>query len=144
MPDGGGPRPEHPHRPLRGDPRAVQGRAQQTPHRWDPAPRVLTSPRVTCHVSGMSGCGWSSCREGCTGQPWECDQVHVSYTPRPTVLTASSSSPSSPLPRTAPLRISVKGCGYPPTVNCSSWLQMFGQNNSQFPCYYSGTMLLLV
>ena len=37
----------------------------------------------------------------------------------------------------------MKGCGYPPTVNCSSWLQMFGQNNSQFPCYYSGTTDLL-
>ena len=80
----------------------------------------------------MSECSWSSCREGCTGQPWECHQVYVEFRTAPTV-----SSSSSMVTRTAPLKISVKGCGYPPAVNCSVWIRDFGQNNSEFPCYYS-------
>ena len=91
------------------------------------------SPLHKLTVAGMSECSWSSCREGCTGQPWECHQVYVEFRTTPPV---SSSSPSL-VTRTAALKISVKGCGYPPTVNCSVWIRDFGQKNTTFPCYYS-------
>ena len=30
-----------------------------------------------------------------------------------------------------------QGCGYPPAVNCSSWIRQFGVEESTFPCYYA-------
>ena len=87
-------------------------------------------------LSGLSECSWSSCREGCTGDQAECVHVYVQFQPL-TPVSVSSSTPAETVRRTAPLKVSVNGCGYPPSVNCSMWIQEFGRNNSKFPCYYS-------
>ena len=95
---------------------------------------------------GLSECSWSSCREGCTGDIYTCHQIHVEYQPLSgvtgAVVTATSATNSATLKassatRRSQLKITPKGCGYPPTVNCSQWTSEFGQNNSKFPCYYS-------
>lgn len=31
----------------------------------------------------------------------------------------------------------VQGCGYPPSVNCTTWIREFGRLDSTFPCYYA-------
>ena len=86
---------------------------------------------------GLSECSWSSCREGCTGQKAECHQIYVSFKPLSPETVSTSTSSSAPIQTVAPLKVTVKGCGYPPSVNCSTWLRQFGRNNSNFPCYYS-------
>ena len=31
----------------------------------------------------------------------------------------------------------LQGCGYPPSVNCTTWIREFGRVDSTFPCYYA-------
>ena len=45
----------------------------------------------------------------------------------------------SPTKHNGVLFVNVKGCGYPPSVNCSAWISQFGFPQSTFPCYYSRT-----
>ena len=33
--------------------------------------------------------------------------------------------------------LAFQGCGYPPSVNCTTWLREFGRLDSTFPCYYA-------
>ena len=33
--------------------------------------------------------------------------------------------------------MNVKGCGYPPTVQCKLWISEFGGENTTIPCHYS-------
>lgn len=37
----------------------------------------------------------------------------------------------------ATLLINIKGCGYPPSVRCKTFVEIFGYEGSVFPCYYS-------
>jgi len=114
---------------------------------------------------GRSNCSWASCREGCTAQIYKCHQIRVTYTPRRgynnnTMLEEIQESEWAYLTRTerhpdhdegggdvvekvvedTPLLINIKGCGYPPEVNCDLYAEMY-QNYSAagytFPCYYS-------
>ena len=39
----------------------------------------------------------------------------------------------------AVLFVNVKACGYPPSVQCSSWVKDYGKLNSSIPCHYSRT-----
>ena len=32
-----------------------------------------------------------------------------------------------------------QGCGYPPSVNCTTWIARFGAVGSTFPCHYART-----
>ena len=32
-----------------------------------------------------------------------------------------------------------QGCGYPPSVNCTTWISRFGAVGSTFPCHYART-----
>ena len=83
----------------------------------DPAVASLRgelSPRpVTCRVLsaqyrlGVSKCGWSSCREGCTQDIFQCHQVLVEYSPL--------EFPDLTVPAT--LLVNIRGCGYPPEVS---------------------------
>lgn len=43
------------------------------------------------------------------------------------------------LPQTeeATLLVNIKGCGYPPSVKCKTFIEVFGDEGSIFPCYYS-------
>lgn len=37
----------------------------------------------------------------------------------------------------ATLLVNIKGCGYPPSVKCKTYTDVFGAEGSIFPCYYS-------
>ena len=39
----------------------------------------------------------------------------------------------------AALFVNVKGCGYPPAVQCKDWLNEYGIVGGLFPCYYART-----
>ena len=39
----------------------------------------------------------------------------------------------------AALFVNVKACGYPPSVQCSKWVDQYGKINSTIPCHYSKT-----
>ncbi|XP_040575162.1 protein tipE isoform X1 [Lepeophtheirus salmonis] len=113
---------------------------------------------ITCKASyvqakiGSSKCNWSSCREGCTATMYKCYQVRVIYSLRPYVngtkasaitdwvdLTRFDEKENSTV-RDTPLLINIKGCGYPPTVNCQSFTEHYEQvmlNDDVFACYVS-------
>ena len=76
----------------------------------------------------MRNCSWSSCREGCTQEIFECHQVHVEYR-----------IPGNTKTQRAGLFVNIAGCGYPPDVDCEEWINMFGVNDSTIQCYYSRT-----
>jgi hypothetical protein len=155
---------------------------------------------------GASNCTWSSCREGCTKEVYECTQIRVNYKIMPEVereegeegnaegdetaddnivaklneyLTSergarySSSRPEraireydysemdeddernsgdlfkAPEPTglmgndsewyytKAKLFPNVKGCGYPPMLNCSIFVKKYSAPGTNFSCYYS-------
>ena len=75
----------------------------------------FTSSSVECRIVsaryllGVSRCqtSWSSCREGCTRDIFECHQVTVEY--------LASEDQQTHL---AQLYVNVPGCGYPPEVVC--------------------------
>lgn len=37
----------------------------------------------------------------------------------------------------ATLLVNIKGCGYPPSVTCKTFTEVFGVEGAVFPCYYS-------
>ena len=43
----------------------------------------LKSNNARVSISGASQCSWSSCREGCTKDLFECNHVYVEYVPNP-------------------------------------------------------------
>lgn len=152
---------------------------------------------VTRHVErmrGVSNCSWTSCREGCTREVYECTQIRVNYkitkpSPTPPPPTATPTTPESafdnnfldrrrrllsmqdydysdilghdlPAPdpdeETPPtttdvadpsdsewffvgakLLPNVKGCGYPPMLNCTVFLKNYSQLGTNFSCFYS-------
>lgn len=121
----------------------------------DPALATLTADfvekPVECRVIlsrailGLSNCSWSSCREGCTRDIFSCHHILVEYTylqedykqmNRERRLEGLDPSPTK---HNAVLFVNVKGCGYPPSVNCSTWIHQFGVQDSTFPCYYART-----
>lgn len=152
----------------------------------------------TEHFKGASNCSWTSCREGCTKEVYECTQIRVNYK----VFKPSNSSNEtvdsnivdgiSVLPPKDKTRVArgiipdyeysdtlvpekdseksiegvkfmdysedsdlaltgndswfftgarlfpnVKGCGYPPMLNCSIWAKKYKEIGSNFSCYYS-------
>lgn len=174
------------------------------------------------HFRGVSNCSWTSCREGCTREVYECTQIRVNYkvfkpppsnltnetifddvfnivelTPPPHPLKPHTISQnaqnkhkhasyvrskrsirdydyvidSEPNPETkeekhapgiefmeysdtqeltglmgntsewfftgARLFPNVKGCGYPPSLNCTIWVKKFIEIGTNFSCYYS-------
>lgn len=155
----------------------------------------------TEHFKGASNCSWTSCREGCTKEVYECTQIRVNYkiwkpsnssnetvdsnmldeisvlTPkdksrveRGIISEYEYSDTSVPekdseksiegiefmeYPAEGPeltglmgnesewfftgarLFPNVKGCGYPPMLNCSIWAKKYKEIGSNFSCYYS-------
>ena len=88
----------------------------------------------SAYLIGISNCSWSSCRHGCTAEVYKCWQVEVNFTLKPLsqpipppwgALTSLSMAragaghlpPSSP--HLARLYPNVRGCGYPPQLQCS-------------------------
>lgn len=107
---------------------------------------------------GASNCslpgGWASCREGCTREIYECAQIFVNYTvPGDRVrdlnarnrrsLLVRGYRPIEPEPAAgwtyslARIYPNVKGCGYPPHLNCTVFRNKYFEVGSSYPCYYS-------
>ncbi|KAL1493209.1 hypothetical protein ABEB36_011306 [Hypothenemus hampei] len=127
----------------------------------------------TERLLGASNCSWTSCREGCTKDIYDCTQIFVTYKIISNYSSWNSSrflqitSFESPFVRQeknlmddydyetaigktglqpntsewyykeARLLPNVKGCGYPPMLNCSTWLKAYKTVGSNFSCYYS-------
>ncbi|KAL0275554.1 UNVERIFIED_CONTAM: hypothetical protein PYX00_003372 [Menopon gallinae] len=77
--------------------------------------------------SGIFNCTWSSCREGCTSDMYRCTHIYVSYNNATANLTTDE----------AVLLVNIKGCGYPPDVNCENFTDVYGAEGYVFPCYFS-------
>ncbi|KAL0275430.1 UNVERIFIED_CONTAM: hypothetical protein PYX00_003278 [Menopon gallinae] len=76
---------------------------------------------------GASNCTWSSCKEGCTKELYECTQIIVNYR-RAENFTVDADARLFP---------NVKGCGYPPVLNCSIFLKKYREIGANYTCYYS-------
>lgn len=127
---------------------------------------------------GASNCSWTSCKEGCTKDVFECRQIRVNYRrgaevrrpgagvgverrrqeraireydyPDPyspveeELLEGDGPSPTGLMGNTsewyfvgAKLFPNVKGCGYPPSLNCSVWLKAHTVVGANYSCFYS-------
>ncbi|XP_022166395.1 uncharacterized protein LOC111030956 isoform X1 [Myzus persicae] len=116
---------------------------------------------VTAHSEireGASNCslpgGWASCREGCTREIYECAQIFVNYTVpgdragdlnarHQRSLLVRGYRPIEPEPAAgwayslARIYPNVKGCGYPPHLNCTTFRDRYFEVGASYPCYYS-------
>ncbi|XP_023336325.1 protein tipE [Eurytemora carolleeae] len=114
---------------------------------------------------GRTNCSWASCREGCTASIYKCHQIRVKYTPhvpyengtfvsdigiehwadltrieRPRNPDTGELTGSEVIVEDTPLLINIKGCGYPPEVDCDMYAERYdnySMTEETFPCYYS-------
>ena len=92
--------------------------------------------RSTCSTTrgryrqGKQNCDWTSCREGCTHEVYNCWQIEVEYN-----IYDQNSSIIATVP--GKLFPNVKGCGYPPIVDCEEFAETYGKVNTNFTCFYS-------
>lgn len=106
------------------------------------APTLCTTTRRE-DVSGIMNCSWSSCREGCTSDLYKCTHIYVTFIDQN--LTQSSNLTTMMLSNItdfeqsdeAILLVNIKGCGYPPTVTCKNFSDLYGIEGAVFPCHYS-------
>lgn len=117
---------------------------------FDEEPRVCVT-RDSEFLNGASNCSWSSCREGCTKEVFECSHIYVNYRHDPEgLLKDVKFMPPEQIDEEewdvhgARLYPNVKGCGYPPTVNCTIFASNYSIPGKMFPCYYSKKMPTLV
>lgn len=115
-----------------------------------------TEPRMCITVmseflNGASNCSWSSCREGCTMDFFECSHIYVHYKDDPEGLKKGRNFTPPELINAehwdvyeARLYPNVKGCGYPPSVNCTIFHSNYSTPGRIYPCYYSKKMPTLV
>lgn len=172
---------------------------------FDTNPALCTTVD-TVYLRGNKNCTWTSCREGCTKDIYECLQISVNYRimPNNTNFTGLDlATLPEPLPDPEALRAqrrkraireydyadseeqkgadgmnggvnpatgiievdysdiidmeqgedanrsdywsftfaelypNVKGCGYPPSLNCTIWTKTYKQIGANFTCYYS-------
>lgn len=97
---------------------------------FTPRPTTCTTTRRD-DLSGIFNCSWSSCREGCTSDMYRCTHIYVSYPELDNNLTTPATIAE------AALLVNIKGCGYPPDIQCANWTAVYGVEGFQFPCYYS-------
>ena len=100
---------------------------------------------------GISNCSWTSCRLGCTREIYKCWQVQVAYefvegtepyrppwaplSDRSFVSDGNSdASRNNGLTRLYP---NVRGCGYPPELNCEKFYEDYGKKDREFSCWVS-------
>lgn len=126
----------------------------------DPAISTLASdfvdPPTWCtttrreDVVGINNCSWSSCREGCTSDMYKCIHVYVTYVtaeanatdavwPSANLTAAELANVTADLQQSeeAMLLVNIKGCGYPPSVTCKNFSELYGVEGAVYPCYYS-------
>lgn len=116
-------------------------------------------------VVGIMNCSWSSCREGCTSDLYRCIHIYVTFieTPNITLMPNLSTAIMAAIPKAtntaqnlmqtaaayvnnltnidhsdeAILLVNIKGCGYPPSIVCRNFSDLYGVEGAVFPCYYS-------
>lgn len=134
---------------------------------FDEQPAFCVTVKVNRRL-GASNCSWTSCREGCTKDIYDCTQILVDYkryiNPNLTAMLSTMSTEvgvrekrglledydyeeerttglmgndSEWYYREARLLPNVKGCGYPPMLNCSVFLKTYKGIGTNFSCYYS-------
>lgn len=110
---------------------------------------------------GASNCSWTSCREGCTKEIYTCTQIRVNYkrasdsnwTDHLDLIKLTSDDDYGSEIEVEPTGLmgndsewyytgaklfpNVKGCGYPPMLNCSIFLKTYKELGTNFSCYYS-------
>lgn len=106
---------------------------------FDPDPVVCKTIRSE-HEWGTKNCTWSSCKQGCTIDIYECDQIYVNYMLVPMKDFEGQDIDDEDelwVGRGLPLFINIKACGYPPATNCTIFSDNYWPEGSIFPCYYS-------
>ncbi|KAL5241617.1 hypothetical protein ACI65C_009027 [Semiaphis heraclei] len=113
-----------------------------------PEPVQCTTVRRE-QLAGLYNCTWSSCREGCTSDVYNCSHIYVAYrTSAGGVsgvggggggggLQVASGRGGDVIVTEAVLLVNIKGCGYPPAVACSNFTKAYGVPGATFPCHYS-------
>lgn len=87
------------------------------------------------YLEGRSVCDWSSCQEGCTKTVYTCWKILVEYE----LPGVNPGDPSLIPTSTGRLYPNVKGCGYPPNVDCNEFLKTYGKNGTNFTCFVART-----
>ncbi|XP_071533491.1 protein tipE-like [Panulirus ornatus] len=134
-------------------------------YEFHPTP-VLCMTTFAEVVVGLKNITWCSCTEGCTSDVYNCSQITVVYRncvvkgdsraglasslqdecdvgvnstlPEPGAHNATTYIDNNYWDNlNASLFINVKGCGYPPVVNCSNFFKYYGVPGRRFLCYYS-------
>lgn len=95
-------------------------------------------------VVGIMNCSWSSCREGCTSDMYKCTHIYVTFiesnlTFMPNISTMMLANITNDIVHSdeAMLLVNIKGCGYPPSVTCKNFSDLYGIEGTEFPCHYS-------
>uniref|UniRef100_A0A182QXA4 Protein tipE n=1 Tax=Anopheles farauti TaxID=69004 RepID=A0A182QXA4_9DIPT len=95
-------------------------------------------------MTGLFNCSWSSCREGCTSDVFKCTHIYVTFIDDLNFTFPFNATPAELFNLTdiersdeAILLVNIKGCGYPPTVKCKNFTDLYGFEGAVFPCYYS-------
>lgn len=138
-------------------------------YEFHPTP-VLCMTTFAEVVVGLKNISWCSCTEGCTSDVYNCSQITVVYrnctvkdepqTGLGSIQEECEVGVNNTLPEAhnattyidnsywdnlnASLFINVKGCGYPPVVNCSNFFKYYGVPGRRFLCYYSNVDRSLV
>jgi len=93
---------------------------------------------------GMYNCSWASCREGCTSDLFKCSHIYVAFVENftfPSNATAMElvnlTDSLNLYSEDSVLLVNIKGCGYPPKVKCEPFIDLYGNEGTIFPCYYS-------
>ncbi len=97
---------------------------------------------------GISNCAWTSCKVGCTRDFYQCWQILVDFEFDDT--SEAYIPPWSTLsnllydkergPQTGnwtKLYPNVRGCGYPPELNCDHFFSKFGAESQPYKCWIS-------
>lgn len=91
---------------------------------FDPTPADCVTERRDDRL-GLDNCTWASCREGCTSDAYKCMQLYVKYK----VINEDW--------KPAVLFVNIKGCGYPPSVDCENFTISYGYVGARFKCFWS-------
>lgn len=110
---------------------------------FHPEPQICVT-KESEFLSGLSNCSWSSCREGCTTDIFRCSHIFINYkNDTKGEFAGVNFTNVEKIDRIewdvedARLYPNVKGCGYPPSVNCTEFNNNYSVPGTTFPCYFS-------
>ncbi len=104
--------------------------------------RARCLPHDAALLVGISNCSWTSCRLGCTGDVYRCWQVRVTFEFVPP-LHDDAEMRKNKANNVARLYPNVRGCGYPPELDCESFYRNYGGSDGgsnggpPFDCWVS-------